>query len=190
MTDPTYNGSSSSSSTPHLYPPVPPPPVHPAPPHALLRPPSIPLPTPPPGALRANPVIGEGTERHKMMPERVPIPVTSIKVESTQGSKSIPSIETTSVPPPPSGTGGCVGSSPLGTEPEYITPQQMAIIQNQIRRYKSLAKKFNDLKAAFQSSNSLPPWQSYHLLSGMGSTAGQEGMLGLNVCVCNSFFRG
>jgi hypothetical protein len=65
--------------------------------------------------------------------------------------------------------------------PEIITPQQMALIQNQIRRYKALAKKYNDLKSALQSSPP-PLWQPHSLVSGLGSTAAQEGMLGLNVC--------
>jgi hypothetical protein len=63
-----------------------------------------------------------------------------------------------------------------------ITPQQMAQIQNQIRKYKMLAKKLNDLKSALQTPVTVPQWQPRHLVSGLGSTAAQEGMLGLNVC--------
>jgi hypothetical protein len=63
-----------------------------------------------------------------------------------------------------------------------ITPQQMAQIQNQIRRYKALAKKLNELKSSTQTPVVAPLWQPHHLVSGLGSTAAQEGMLGLNVC--------
>lgn len=103
------------------------------------------------------------------LPPPTPAPLLSVDTQSQQSGGH----EATNVSPP---------TEPEA--PEIITPQQMAQIQNQIRRYKALAKKYTDLKSALQQSpaaTSQPLWQPHSLVSGLGSTAAQEGMLGLNV---------
>lgn len=128
----------------------------------------------PPPPLQAYSTIPPGTS---LQTSRVPLSARSFPTNSPTQSQSA----TTSPRP--------------NTEPEnyeIITPQQMAQIQNQIRRYKALAKKYNDMKASLQSSAPPPEavpapsnvqttWQAHHLIAGLGSTVAQEGMIGLNV---------
>lgn len=186
-------------SMPSGYPPQPPPanslgtvPLHPP----VGYHPSYSI--PPPSSLTTNSLYHPSTYAHPssagLLPTQSypPMPAVSQLIPPiTQPSKSsnvtIPPVET-------SQRGNTSRPNYEAENYELITPQQMAQIQNQIRRYKALAKKYNDLKASIQSGapltqltapitdNSQPIWQPHQLIAGLGSTAAQEGMIGVNVC--------
>ena len=107
-------------------------------------------------------------------------------------SSSVPSVVLPSCAPAPPSSSSSVPPPPPSNNQinEVITSQQMSQIQFQIRKYKLLTKKYNDMKLLYSSSSSSltsqPPsttWQVSHILSGLGSSTGQEGMIGINTPV-------